>query len=57
MVSSLRSKHKASRECCQAIGRDVRIIHHRVGLYPHSCYPFDILRWSTEICADGTETA
>jgi hypothetical protein len=33
MLSSLRSKHKASRECCQAIGRDVRIIHHRVGLY------------------------
>src|SRR5260221_14704017 len=34
MESSLRSKDKASRECCQAIGRDVRIIHHRESLYP-----------------------
>jgi hypothetical protein len=32
--SSLRSKDKASRECCQASRRDVRIIHHRVGEYP-----------------------
>jgi hypothetical protein len=27
--SSLRSKDKESRQYCQAIGREVRIIHHR----------------------------
>jgi hypothetical protein len=34
MESSLRSKDKESRECCQASGRDVRIIHHRESLDP-----------------------
>src|SRR5262249_52579666 len=32
--SSLRSKHKASREGCQARGIKVRIIYHRETLYP-----------------------
>ncbi len=32
--SSLRSKDKESRERCQAIGREVRIVHHREGEYP-----------------------
>jgi hypothetical protein len=32
--SSLRSKDKESLPCCQAIGREVRIIHHREGQYP-----------------------
>jgi hypothetical protein len=31
--SSLRSKDKESREGCQAIGREVRIVHHREGEY------------------------
>jgi hypothetical protein len=31
--ASLRSKHKESLPCCQAIGRDVRILHHRESLY------------------------
>lgn len=32
--ASLRRKDKQSHLCCQAIGREVRIIHHRVGEYP-----------------------
>src|SRR6266849_517049 len=31
--NSSRSKDTANQECCQAIGRDVRIIHHRESLY------------------------
>jgi tetratricopeptide (TPR) repeat protein len=38
----LRSKHKASRECCQARGTKVRIIHYREGQYP-SCSLRDYL--------------
>ncbi len=36
--SSLRSKDKASRECCQARGTKVRIIHYREGQYPLSWF-------------------
>jgi len=32
-VSSLRSKDKQSLQCCQAIGREVRIVHLRESLY------------------------
>ena len=32
--ASLRRKDKQSLSCCQAIGRDVRILHHRESLYP-----------------------
>ena len=32
--SSLRSKDKESHQCCQAIGREVRIVHHHETLYP-----------------------
>jgi len=32
MENSLRSKHKVSLLCCQAIGREVRIVHHRESL-------------------------
>jgi hypothetical protein len=35
--SSLRNKDKASRECCQARGTKVRIIHHREGQYREVC--------------------
>src|SRR2546423_2258986 len=31
--ASLRRKEKQSLSCCQAIGRDVRILHHRESLY------------------------
>ena len=31
--SSLRSKDKESHQCCQAIGREVRIVHHHETLY------------------------
>ncbi len=31
---SLRSKDKESHQCCQAIGREVRIVHHHETLYP-----------------------
>jgi len=34
--NSLRSKEKASRECCQARGTKVRMIHHREGQYLRS---------------------
>jgi hypothetical protein len=34
MESSLRSKDKLSLKCCQAIGREVRIVHRRESLYP-----------------------
>ena len=34
MESSLRSKNKASLPCCQASGREVRIVYHRESLYP-----------------------
>ncbi len=33
MESSSRSKDKAGLQCCQASGREVRIIHHRESLY------------------------
>jgi hypothetical protein len=33
--NSLRSKQKASLPCCQAIGSEVRIVHHRESLYQH----------------------
>jgi hypothetical protein len=32
--ASLRSKDKQSLQCCQAIGREVRIVHHHETLYP-----------------------
>ncbi len=35
--SSLRSKDKESHQCCQAIGREVRIVHHHETLYPFLC--------------------
>jgi hypothetical protein len=34
--SSLRSKDKESLPRCQAIGREVQIIHHREGQYPRA---------------------
>src|SRR6266446_2777957 len=36
LVSSSRSKHKERLQRCQAIGRKVRIIHHREGQYRYS---------------------
>ena len=44
--ASLRSKDKESLQCCQAIGREVRILHHLQWLYhkfwlyksEHLCY-------------------
>jgi hypothetical protein len=36
----LRSKDKESRERCQAIGREVRIVHHREGEYPQPALDF-----------------
>ncbi len=35
-----RRKNKESRECCPAIGREIRIIHHREGLYQTYKYRF-----------------
>lgn len=36
--SSLRSKDKESHQCCQAIGREVRIVHHHETLYPPAVF-------------------
>src|SRR5436190_23951336 len=53
--SSLRSKEKESHQCCQAIGREVRIVHHHETLYPHST--FDLPGWCKRLHLASTQPA
>ena len=55
MESSLRSKDKESRECCQASGRAVRIIHHHESLDP-GCIEASMREMRSCICPGGDQS-
>src|SRR5260221_13705565 len=52
--SSLRSKDKESHQCCQAIGREVRIVHHHETLYH---YHHNKFRWFAQAFHHGSPSA
>lgn len=50
-----RSKDRQSRDPCQTIGREVRIIHYREGQYPPSCKTGQFPEQMSEVASTGVQ--